>query len=59
MDSILNGKSGAYEIFSIWVFFYEHSQITGQHGKGLPFRAVCYYFNSSLPLPPASHALRH
>ena len=41
--------------FFIWVFFHEHSQITGLQGKekGISF------FNSSLPLPPALPALRH
>ena len=33
--------------FSIWVFFHEHSQFTGQQGKG-----GGYLYNSSLPLPP-------
>ena len=39
--------------FSIWVFFHDHSRITGLQGKGGDF------FNSSLPLPPASQTLRH
>ena len=40
--------------FSIWVFFHEHSQFTGQQRKGETF-----LFNSSLPLPPASQIFRH
>ena len=40
--------------FSIRVFFHEHPRFTGQQGKG-----EVIYFSSSLPLPPASQALRH
>ena len=40
--------------FSIWVFFHNHSQITGLQGEeGGDF------FNSSPPLPPASQTLKH
>ena len=46
--------------FSIWVFFHEHSQFTGQQGKwGVGMWVGGYLFNSSLPLPPASQTLRH
>ena len=44
----------SYMFFSIWVFFHEHSRITGLEGKG-----GGHFFNSSLPLPPASQILRH
>ena len=40
--------------FSIWVFFCEHSRITGLQRKW-----GGYFFNPSLPLPPASQTLRH
>ena len=39
--------------FSIWVFFHEHSRITGLQGKG-----EGHFFNSSLPLPPALQTFR-
>ena len=38
--------------FSIWVFFYKHSRITGLQGKG---EGISF----SLPLPPGSQTLRH
>ena len=42
-------------IFSIWVFFHEHSRINHRTaGEGEE-----YFFNSSLPLPPTSQTLRH
>ena len=41
------------DFFSLKVFFHEHSWLTGQKGKGEIF------FNSSLPLLPASQALWH
>ena len=40
--------------FSIWVFFHNHSRITGLQREG-----GGYFFNSSLPLPSASQTLRH
>ena len=36
-------------LFSIWVLFHEHLRITGLPGKG-----GGHFFNSSLPLSPAS-----
>ena len=39
--------------FSIWVLFHEYSRITGLQGKG-----EGHSINSSLPLPPASQAIR-
>ena len=41
-----------YCIFSIWVFFYKHSQLIGQQGQ----REAISTF---LPIPPASQTLRH
>ena len=38
--------------FSIWVLLHEHSRFIGQKGGG------GYLFNSSLPLPPISQALK-
>ena len=46
-------KSLRSPFFSIWVFYHEHSQFAGQQGKELD-----YLFNSSLPLPSISQALR-
>ena len=40
--------------FAIWVFIHKHSQITGLQGKW-----GGHFFNSSLPLPPASQTLKH
>ena len=40
--------------FSVCVFFYDHSRITGLQRKRESF-----FFNSTLPLPPTSQALRH
>ena len=40
--------------FYIWVFFHNHSRITGLQGK-----RGGYFCNSSLPLPPASQTFRH
>ena len=40
--------------FFFRVFFHEHSGFTGQQGKG-----EVNFFNSSLPLPPVSQALRY
>ena len=45
-------KKCFFHFFYIWVFFYEHSRITGLQGKG-------HFFNSSLQLPPASQTPRH
>ena len=32
--NLLRKKNFSYSIFSIWVFFHEHSRITGVQGKG-------------------------
>ena len=40
---------------SIWLFFHEQWRFTGLQGK----EEVGYVFDSSLPLTPASHMLRH
>ena len=44
-------KTFWYIFFSVWVFFENDSRNTGE-GRG-------HFFNSSLPLPPASRILRH
>ena len=53
IDPIL-GKSTPF-FFCISVFFHNHSRITSQDFKG----RGGHFFNSSLPLPPASQTLRH
>ena len=40
--------------FPIWIFFHDNLRFTGQQ-RG----RKRYFFNSSLPFPPASLALRH
>ena len=51
---VVNGWKPLSIFFSIWVFFHNHSRITGLQREG-----GGYSFNSSLPLPSASQTLRH
>ena len=44
----------SFNFFSIWVFFHEHSRITGLQREG-----GGHFFISLLPPPPASQTLRH
>ena len=41
-------------VFSVWVFFQEHSRFTGQQVKG-----EAIYFKSSVPLPPVFQTLKY
>ena len=55
IDKTAKNDLQIFFFFSIWVFYHDHSRITHRtagEGGG-------HFFNSSLPLPPASQTLRH